>query len=173
MNNDPKVTVLEQRPRRGPGRGNALTAAEREEVIRLGALGEAKTRIARRVNASRRAVYRTLHSPHAEEFRLDVKAELAKNRAQFVGDWIEASANAARYGNHKPAKEALEVLGDVERPHAVGTAVQVQVGFVLPGLPQPPRSLVDPRRSLAGAAGTAPTDVDRGVERQKGAEGSP
>lgn len=62
-----------------------------------------------------------------------------------VGDWIKASQVAAQRGDHRPARDMLlaSKIIDVQTQATHGPTVVVELGFRLPGLPQPPSPNVE------------------------------
>lgn len=73
------------------------------------------------------------------------QALLEANAIQAVTDWMLASSVAAKKGNHKPARDLLVAANVIEPPysqaapgqHSAGAPITVQIGFALPGMPQP------------------------------------
>lgn len=65
------------------------------------------------------------------------KQLLSAMTPEFAAHWLEASANAAKKGDHRPAADALAAAGVVERRVEGGPKIQVAIGFAIPGLPLP------------------------------------
>lgn len=86
-------------------------------------------------------------SPHlVKKALVQSKEMLGLIAPEAVASWRDALRSAGKRGFHQPAKELLEAINVIERPQPRGTnnVVSVQVGFALPGLPQPqPATVID------------------------------
>jgi hypothetical protein len=140
-----KVRTKENRPE---GRAGHLTAEERH-AIRMAYLetGGTVTRLAlaEQFNVNRDTVAACLKGPEfeqlQEQFLADVTAR-AKRRLQsaslgFADNWITASDAAAKDGDHRPAKDALQAIGAIPRDGA-SNGYQISInGIMLHGIPMP------------------------------------
>lgn len=121
--------------RKRPGRGSAVTPAERVAIQGLSISGLSNAEIARRQGRSRKTIARVLSS---EEFRLArdmARSALMQGAVEFVADWRRASREAAKRGRHEPARDALLGLNVIEPPSAKpDMGVVVHIGMALPGL---------------------------------------
>jgi hypothetical protein len=122
-----------------PNRG-ALQPAEIVTIATLASKQLSIEEICEAVDRSPQLVKRAL---------LHSKEMLGLISPEAVASWRQAIAVAGKRGFHQPAKELLEAVGAIERPQpkGVNNVVSVQVGFALPGLPQPPAINVTPLES--------------------------
>jgi hypothetical protein len=75
------------------------------------------------------------------------KTRLVRDAVEYARDWREASKQAVKSGNHRPAQDALLHAGVIEPvadPRQVGSSVIVRIGVALPHLPLPAGTVVDP-----------------------------
>lgn len=108
-----------------------LTTAEQITIAQLLAQHVSVPEIAAQLRRTPARIYATC---------AEAKAILEGSALDAALDWREASKVAAQRGDHRPAKDLLQALKVVEAPAArtaEGPQVVVQLGFALPGLPQP------------------------------------
>ena len=121
--------------RRRPGRGSQMSMAEKSAVQGLALAGLSKSEIARQTGRTREAVRKVLNSEEFDQARQIARSALAENAAQFSEDWRTASREAAKRGNHLPAKDGLLAIKAIEQGrNEPSNGFTVKIGVVLPGL---------------------------------------
>lgn len=111
------------KPQNSPGR--RLSHEETAKIVKLAADGLNQTQIALVIPCSQSTVSAVL-SNYSDTTTL-ASARIRGSALQAVEDWIEASAEAKKDGNHKPAKDLLIAAGVVQ-PDQAGPQVSILMG---------------------------------------------
>jgi hypothetical protein len=123
--------------RRPPGRGSALSAAERTTIQGLALAGMSQSEISRQTGCGRPTVARVLSTA---EFKAAVelaRSVLASGAHRLAEQWLHAAEVAAKSGRHEPMRDALLGIRAIDPPsgaRAQGEGFTVQIGIALPGL---------------------------------------
>lgn len=132
----PDDALVVRTSKRGP-----LSALETATIAQLMTAGHSPHAIAHALGRTTETVRRHL---------TDAKALLSCLTPEAVLDWATASKVAAARGFHAPAMDLLIAAGVIRSPRITptdsgsnrGPAVQVNIGFPLPGVPMTPEAKV-------------------------------
>lgn len=135
---------------RPPGRGSALTPDERHEIQRLGIVERCSiAEIARRTDRDRGTVAAVLQSGESQAFRqqfeTDAREEILRllrvSGPQAAREWVHAVTQAAKKGDHRPARDLLLHAGAIEPIDGTSPATRVAI-FI--GTPEHPLNDLPP-----------------------------
>lgn len=133
--------------RHKPGRGSQVSRAERRK-IQLAHLrdGLNQTELAAKFGRKRETVARCLRGPDFDALKQEVDGAIAdevrrlmRSGARKAGKaWLRAVEEAAKKGNHKPAKDLLLHTNIIEPLNAEPSGPQFQINIGMPGHPACP-----------------------------------
>jgi hypothetical protein len=108
-----------------------------------------------------------------DEKRKRARAQLVRDAVGYAKDWREASKQAVKSGNHRPAQDALLHAGVIEPiadPRQAGNSVIVRIGVALPHLPALPEGgiVVDSAKPNHVIEGTVESSAEPGSEPAEG-----
>jgi hypothetical protein len=131
------------------------TQDEKDHILSLRDAGHSIRAIAAIVDRDKNTVNRII--AEAEDEQAELARNLLKLKAkQFACDWSVASAEAAKKGDHRPAKDGLVAAGVIEDKAAAQAGAAVQIVIGMPGAPAGP----DPFDVVDSKGPTAPTVLD-------------
>lgn len=152
--------------RHQPGRGSALTPADRITIQEMHVIEQLSiSEIARQLGRDRGTISNVVKADDTlamrRQYEMDQTAEarrvLQRNAARVAGNWVAAAEKGAERGDHRPSKDLLLHTGVIEPLTDQAPRVAVQIN--LNGGPEP--------ASLLAARGVVSVGGDDGGLRQE------